>query len=64
MVYKVVGNNTLQIYYGTNLALLSYDFISVGRGVKTIIFLQALIFGSYLFYWITDKANKLINKSI
>lgn len=64
VVYKVVGNNTLQIYYGTNLALLSYDFISVGRGVKTIIFLQALIFGSYLFYWITDKANKLINKSI
>lgn len=53
----VLGSNTLHIYYGTNLALLSYDYISVGCGVKTIIFLLALVFGSYLFYWITAKAE-------
>ena len=62
---KIIGANTLQIYYGTNLALLSYDYLyDSGRSVKAIIFFLFLIFGSYLFSWITKKSNDFISHSI
>ncbi len=57
----MIGHNTLQIYYGTNLALLSYRFLEAPRSIKSIIFLFALVFGSYLFRWIADKSNVLFN---
>ena len=57
-----IAKNTLQIYYGTNLALLSYDWIDANREVKTLIFLLALVFGSYLFYWITNETSVFIKK--
>lgn len=57
-----IAKNTLQIYYGTNLALLSYDWIDANREVKTLIFLLALVFGSYLFHWITYETSVFIKK--
>lgn len=57
-----IAKNTLQIYYGTNLALLSYDWIDANREVKTLIFLLALVFGSYFFHWITYETSVFIKK--
>lgn len=56
-ISNILGAHTLQIYYGTNLALLSYDWIEAPRSIKTIIFILAFIFGSYLFSWTTIKSN-------
>ena len=58
---KTIGSNTLQIYYGTNLASLSYDYLpDAGYSTKAIIFIIYLIFGSYLFNWITIKSNNFL----
>lgn len=56
-----IGSNTLEIFLGTNLAMLSYDYLpNTEYGIKAIIFIIALVFGSYLFHWITTNVNKFL----
>lgn len=60
---KMMSKNTLQIYYGTNLAYLSYDYFIAPRSIMAIVFILALIFGTYLFSWFTNKSNLFFSRS-
>ena len=60
----MLARNTLQIYYGTNLAMLSYNLFDAPRSIKAVVFLMSLIFGSYLFAWFTNQANRFFSYAI
>lgn len=53
---KTTAKNTLYIYYGTNIAMLTYNLIEAPRSIMAIIFLMALIFASYIFARFTNHA--------
>ena len=44
--------------------MLSYNLFDAPRSIKAVVFLMSLIFGSYLFAWFTNQANRFFSYAI